>query len=228
MDGLRAAVVVASRGPAAKLCGWFHRYSRVRRWINRGLRPAVWVVAPLPLYLYLRVSASRCVAPSVDARFARAPLFSRLDRPAVQEPERSWEITPSVEPAAAGSLSCGAVVLGSWQMYELFFLRCRAARLPPATIRAGGVPARAGRPRRCLFSCRTTDIFPLQTTRCGLSARRGGKRPDGFGERSCSCSMRSLEAAAHSPASKQSIARCGSGRRLALSWNCVAGSCCDP
>ena len=37
-----------------------------------------WVSAPLPLYWYLRVSARWCVAPSVNARTARAFLFIRL------------------------------------------------------------------------------------------------------------------------------------------------------
>jgi hypothetical protein len=43
-----------------------------------------------------RFRMNPCVAPSVDA-LAGAPLFSRQDGLAVQEPERSWEFAPSVE-----------------------------------------------------------------------------------------------------------------------------------
>jgi hypothetical protein len=45
--------------------------------LNDGA-PRLWVSAPLPLYWYLRVSARWCVAPSVNARTARAFLFIRL------------------------------------------------------------------------------------------------------------------------------------------------------
>jgi hypothetical protein len=83
------------------------RIHRVPRYSLNGRRrePSRWVLAPLPLYRYLRVSARTVRCPFGEcAPRARISLQS-ADSLAVREPERLWEIAPSVEPRLEPRLS---------------------------------------------------------------------------------------------------------------------------
>jgi len=99
------------------IAGCFHLYSQKSP--SRTARPEQTGGCAAPAVLIPeRFRINRCVAPSVAARFARTALSSRLiPSLAVQEPERVWEVAPSVERAAANGrrpLSCRTHLVVSW------------------------------------------------------------------------------------------------------------------
>jgi hypothetical protein len=90
-----------------------------------------WVFAPLPLYWYLRDSARWCVAPSVNARTARAFLFSRHS--ALQymnlSDYGSLRLRWNQEPRGPASLFCEAVAV-----YRFSFLVSAFASSDPTSV----------------------------------------------------------------------------------------------
>jgi hypothetical protein len=99
------------------IAGCFHLYSQKSP--SRTARPEQTGGCAAPAVLIPeRFRIYRCVAPSVAARFCARSALQSADRSlAVQEPERVWEVAPSVELEASngrGSLSCRTHVVVSW------------------------------------------------------------------------------------------------------------------